>query len=575
MVIKSGFRLLNIQNSSFVVLVRHFFRRLFINDFISFEEAMQQKIIALLAILAIFSGNLANALLTKYMFVPDRGTSWVEKCYFLFLVMVITGFITVVEWDVLFPDRKDFLNLKPLPVRQAAVFTSKLTSLCLFVGLFTLGTISVSVFVFLVYLPGWHSSSLLYGFLYVLAHIISCVSAALFIFFSIASLIGLLMILLGNRVFQALSPYIRGLMLTAFVIMMMIFFMQSISIPDILASLPALKRSNSPSIYLFPPMWFTGLYESILGTSDPVFKTLSEHGLLSLAVLLPLSLALIFLRYTAATRKMLESKKLRKARHRVSVFESIFYLLFLRNLIERAIYYFFGRTLKKSIQHKMRLISYLAIALGIALVLMASASVKLQVQSVPGRTFLSLPFILSFFLLVGLRSSTEMPSSPRSNWIFELTEDQNCKRYFLGLKKGVIFLALLPFSFFTLVFYGLLWDWRHALFYSLYCLLITCLLMEIVFFNYRKIPFACNTLPGKSRMHVFWLVYLLSFLAYVFFPVLLALELMKRDENYFFFFAVMLVILTAIRILRNFIYKKAVIIYEEEPEPVMITMDLP
>ncbi len=52
--------------------------------------------------------------------------------------MILMGFITVLEWDALFPDRRDYLILAPLPVRLPTLFTAKITALFLFLLVFTL-----------------------------------------------------------------------------------------------------------------------------------------------------------------------------------------------------------------------------------------------------------------------------------------------------------------------------------------------------------------------------------------------------------------------------------------------------
>ena len=173
-----------------LILVRHFFQRLFINDVVFFEEQMKEKIIAILAILAVFSAHLSHMLLWKYAWTPDEGTSWVEKCHVIFFVMIITGFIAVLQWDVIFPDSRDFSNLLPFPVKIRNLFIAKLASLCLFVFFFFLGINSLSTLVFLLYLPQWQSSSLLFILRFVLAHLTSFLAAGFFIFFAIGLLTG-------------------------------------------------------------------------------------------------------------------------------------------------------------------------------------------------------------------------------------------------------------------------------------------------------------------------------------------------------------------------------------------------
>ena len=67
----------------FNILTIHFFRRLFQNDMVSFEEQMQERVIGILSIIAIFSGMVAYLILAKYLLIPDTGNSWLERCVLL------------------------------------------------------------------------------------------------------------------------------------------------------------------------------------------------------------------------------------------------------------------------------------------------------------------------------------------------------------------------------------------------------------------------------------------------------------------------------------------------------------
>ncbi|MCU0243290.1 MAG: hypothetical protein MUE80_00750, partial [Acidobacteria bacterium] len=121
----------------FALLTRHFFERLFHNDLVEFEDQMKERLIVALALLAVFFFWASELMLFKYHFVPDTGRSWQEKSYLLTLMMLVFGVITLLEWDVLFPDRRDFLNLAPLPVRLRTVFAAKLASFVLFAATFS------------------------------------------------------------------------------------------------------------------------------------------------------------------------------------------------------------------------------------------------------------------------------------------------------------------------------------------------------------------------------------------------------------------------------------------------------
>ena len=43
--------------------------------------------------------------------------------------MVVMGFVMVFEWDALFPDRKDYLILTPLPLPANSIFVGKVLAL--------------------------------------------------------------------------------------------------------------------------------------------------------------------------------------------------------------------------------------------------------------------------------------------------------------------------------------------------------------------------------------------------------------------------------------------------------------
>ena len=563
------------ESKQFLVLTKHFFNRLFQNDIVSFEEQMIEKFVAFLAIISIFSAHFANTLVNKYLFFPDRGTSWVEKCYFIFFFMILIGFITVVEWDLLFPDSRDYSNLIPLPLKLRTLFLAKFTSLFLFVGIFALGANSFATLVFWFCLPKWISNSLLFSIRFILVHVISVLASSIFIFFTLIALAGLLMSVFNYKIFNRISIFIRAILMILFIFMMLFFVGESLSIPKSFSSLPTLKQSNSLFIYLFPPMWFTGLYETLLGTSDPVFFTLSKISLLG--VILPIIAFFLFsaIGYRRQLHRIqeLEGRKIHFFKLK-KFFSSIFNSIFLRNSIQRSIFYFFGKTLRRSMIHRMRLISYVAVSIGLILIIiMVAGGFKPKNLSEINKTLLSIPLIISFFLLIGLKSIVDIPVELPANWIFKLTEIENKKHYFIGLRKGIFFFTLFPLFILLFILYSLLWGWKISLLHSLYGLTISTLLMEFLFINYRKIPFTCSYLPGKAKIQYFLFGYIFSFVLYIYTMIFIEKALLKNPSRFLIFFAIVSGIFIAIKIYQNFFfYKKNEIIYEEEPEPVMISL---
>src|SRR5882724_3136880 len=125
----------------FAVLIRHFFGRFFDNELVSPQGEVHATISKVIGMLAA-SGLICFWLMPKYMelvFVPPKvaeAASLSDKMFFITFSMVVMGFVTVLEWDALFPDRRDFTILIPLPISLPSIFAAKVVSLVAFVVVF-------------------------------------------------------------------------------------------------------------------------------------------------------------------------------------------------------------------------------------------------------------------------------------------------------------------------------------------------------------------------------------------------------------------------------------------------------
>lgn len=559
------------------ILTRHFFHRLFQNDVVDFEDQMKERIIGVIAFLAIFSGLLTFGFLEKYAWSPDEGTSWIEKCALIIFFMLVMGFIAVLEWDVMIPDVRDYSNLTPLPLRKKTLLAAKFSSLSMFVGLFAIGLNSLSIPFFVFFLPQWKSQSFFYAANLFFAHILSMFLACFFAFFFNVILIGILVAFLGYKLFNRISTLVRSLLLVIHVLLLFLYMRGLFVGFDNLLPFEKIKANNFfvRHLYdLFPPLWFVDLYETLMGNTNLPFHGNYNFALLGLLVMVGvfyLTTGLSYRRYLKrlgfAQRKRIHFKRLKES----SV--NIFNWLFLKNPIQRAVFQFYGKTLKESMFHKMRLMSYVAIGLG--MIAFQIAIHEILSESVIGitKTTLSLPLILSFFFLLGLRGVVNMPVSLDANWIFQLSEIEKRRHYFSGLRKGVFFLNLFPLFLMVFVFFLFFWDSTTAFYHCLYGLIISVLLMEVLFLSFIKIPFACSYLPGKEKLQLFWIVYLFLFLAYINIMAWIESELLRAPSNFFIFYGVIFLIILGIRIYQLlFFYRNNKIKYEERPEPVLVDL---
>ncbi len=566
------------QTKQFLVLVRHFFQRLFQNDVVDFEDQMKERTIGILALIAVFSGFLAYALVSKYGWQPDKGTSWIEKCVMIIFSMLVMGFIAVLEWDIILPDERDFTNLIPLPVRTWTLLAAKFTSLCLFVGMFALGINAMSVLAFWAHLPQWQSPSFLYSLFFALAHIITLFLAIFFAFFFNVLLIGILMAVLGYKLFNRISSYIRACLLVIHIFLFLIYlrviiygFENLIPLEKIQINQHFLRDFSN----FFPPLWFTDLYETLIGNTYLPFHGVYVRALVGLAFMVTAFFLITGLSYSHYLKKMgtKERKKARLQKVRL-LFKGLFDGIFLRNPVQRVVFHFYQKTLKASMFHKMRLASFVAVGIGLIPFQIAVKDVVPQTLTGINKTVLSFPLVLSFFLLLGIRGSVNMPVALGANWIFRLTEWEKRRHYFSGIRKAIFFLGLLPLFLIIFVFYLFLWGGITAFYHSLYGLVVSVLVMEFLFLTYCKIPFACSYLPGKEKIQLYWIPYVFIFLAYINLMSWIELQLLRAPSYFFLFYGIVFFMLLGIRVYQVFFfYKKTGIQYEEQLEPVVIALD--
>ena len=318
----------------YVILTRHFFDRLFQNDVIAFGDQARQRVFGITAMLASFLGLASFMILSQYEWIEDTGQSWREKMYMIAFFMVIMGFIALIEWDAIFPDRRDIKNLSPLPVRTITVFNAKFTSLLLFAGMFSLGMNLFATFTFWMYLPKWILNDIPFSLYFVLVHLLSTFAALLFSLFLFNVLAGILLMFFRTRMYERISTVFRSFFLLSFVLLIFAFSRGVFySIDWLLKVVENWRAADSLLLYLFPPMWFTGLYETLLGNPDPQYHALAMIAGLSLVVLFILFYATAGLSY----RKHLgaHTEAVSRKRHwnpAAASFDKIFLKLFLRHL---------------------------------------------------------------------------------------------------------------------------------------------------------------------------------------------------------------------------------------------------
>jgi hypothetical protein len=430
-----------------------------------------------------------------------------DEYFFVVLSMFVTGVATLWRWDSLFLDRRDYMNLVPLPVSLGNIFWANFCAIVALAGCFTIVVNSVSVVLFPAAVVGSQDSIwLLVRF--AAGHGVAVFTASAFSFWFVFAIAGLLLALLPPAMFRRISLVARFAIAIVLLVMLGSVFTVSQFVSD----------ASYYRAALLPPFSFLGLARTVWGRgAEPLVADMTKASFASLGVAIFVALlayALSFRRAFISIPETPDAGPLPRTKIRFSLPASLS-TAFLTPP-QRACYKFIAKTLLRSEEHLQVSMGFMAVGLVAAANVLASPHgfTSLLSGNTPSLEFLSVPLILSYCLVIGIRFAFEMPVDLRANWIFRIslehrwTEARQVSRRVL-LVFSLSWLAPACFLL-TLIF----WGWVAALLHTAVFILCTIALVELSLFKFRKIPFTCVYPPFKSHSGVIALAYLFGFFVF-------------------------------------------------------------
>jgi hypothetical protein len=589
------------RNAQVRLLARHFLWRFLDNDLISPDSDIHDTgtlVLAFLAVPSLLATALllityANPFVTPYqrmlMSLPD-------KFMYIAWSMLVMALVTLIDWDALSLDARDYAILGPLPIASRTLLGGKLVALALFVSAVVVAVNLVPAFFFPMVCLSSGSVSLPLPLITVLmaGHAAACVGAAVFGFLAILALRGFLLLVLGPRLFRRVSlpvQFVAGLSLV-------VGFLDSLSLSSL--------RQGSALVYLSPPMWFLGIYEALTaptmtrasrelklwrlphddaaaratyGGYEAVFHQLAVIAVVALAAAAVVALVLYFashfrhashLRHHAASQpaggRRLRSSLARLARR-----------LVVRDPIAQASFFFTLQTLARSARHKLYLAGCFAIGALVIYMTVAPLVVRppawiFQGPSVP---LLSLQFVLSFFVLVGLRVVFTIPAELRANWVFRLAAGGDVRRYLAGVRRMLGICIVVPLFVAVTPVHAVLWGPRAALLHCVFGVLWALVLVEVLLLGFEKLPFTCSHVSGKGNLKVFWPIYLFAFVVYAYGFAGVEGSALRTTRGSAMLIVILLVVLGALAAYRSrLLSRRTGFVFDELPDATPVTLGL-
>jgi hypothetical protein len=429
------------QRSQFSLLVRHFLERFFNHETASPDGDAKARLI-----LIAFATGLPGFVVTLYLYPiyhpfiawpPGRPLTeltppyWLQVNHHFFFVLysfVALGIVTVFEWDMFFPDLLDVFVLTTLPIQNRRLFMARVTAVAVFVLGFLLDASLPALPVLPATFDPPNLTPLLTG------HILAVLAAGLFSAVFVLALQGLLLAVLGERLFRRLSLLLQGLCISVLLMLLLLF-------PVLSGAVPVLLQSHSRFVLYCPPFWFLGIYQRVLeGPSAlAIYGQLAQTGCVALLI----TIAVAVLAYPFAYLRRVRQLIVGSATHdtRTWLAQPLLNATLLRNPTRRAVFHFISQTILRVQRYRIYLVLYCGVGLSVVVATVLRLTVKhgavrMEISADGVRAAIA---IVAFWTIAGLRMAFVSPGNRQGGWAFRIVHGRppnlNTAMHLLGTAR--------------------------------------------------------------------------------------------------------------------------------------------
>jgi CubicO group peptidase (beta-lactamase class C family) len=327
------------------------------------------------------------------------------------------------------------------------------------------------------------------------AYWITMLTAGAFMFCCVLGLQGFAAQLLPRRWFLRASGFLQ---LAVFCLLVSGYFLQRSPV-TVLVTGP-----RQPWLAWIPSYWFVGLYQQLSGSLHPALAPFAWRAWIGLIAAVCATAVAYAASYFRTLRKIVEEPDIAPG-FRTG------WLPRWSGSFETAIAQFSIRSLLRSRQHRMIFAFYLGLAFAFAILFM-NAPPELSGPSAADDSFqpsvpmLAATFMLMGFWVVGARVVFSLPLDLRANWVFRGMPFSAGRGCLNARRRAILALSVAPALALSAAFLFWLAPWRPALAHLAVLGFLGIVLAEFSFDGVQRIPFACSYLPGKSKLHLtFWL----------------------------------------------------------------------
>jgi len=448
---------------------------------------------------------------------PAAASVWPVERLLISLTMLVVGVFTLLSWDSTFLDRRDVLVLAPLPVRVRTLFAAKIAAAASSLGLTVAAWNWIAGFAYPIALapPG---SGFAGTIRFVAAFWVTLLAAGTFLYCA----------LLGVQAVAAQLPrrwYLRVssvLQIAAFILLLgVVCFQPSLDTATALGA-----PENQRALAWLPAYWFMGLFSEMSGTfpveGHAVMAPLARRAVAGLAGAIFVAGGAFLFSYLLTLRKIVEEPDIVPGSH------GGIWLPRFGNSPQTALGQFVIRTLLRSQRHRAILTFYLGGGFAIVAMYLEGVREITQLRWIDLVQRVNFPMLVASILMLcaswlGIRTAFSLPLDLRANWVFRVTTPPGGMACLSAVRRALLAASVFPVLAASAALLLWFWPWTTVAEHLLVLGLLGSLLADISLRGFRKIPFTCSYLPGKSKVHmVFW---------FGIFPVVLAIHKYAQLEQ--------------------------------------------
>lgn len=514
------------------LLTWHFFRRYFENDLIAPSGDGLVGLSHLVAALITPGFLVVILVMLKYALVNATWSRVVELSVddgllYVALSMIVLGIAATVTWDAFFLDERDHFVLGVLPVSHRLVALAKLGALALFLAVFgTAANLLPMLLVPSLMLQRVYEATWFGHFVpLTVAHATATVLSGVWTVLAVVALRGTMAACLPARWVRRLAPLAQaGLIL--------LFLAWFVLLTRFLDARPALIAGGTWWRDALPPLWFLGLYESIIGQPQPVWHDLARTAWLATALVSGSVIVLVFALPARRQAELTSALAGSAPASRGAALSRRLAATLLGRRRSRASFSFTLAGLSRSANHRV----YLAAAVGAGMAWSFSGLFWEFGQSglgafrLPDAMTLAVQPTLVLFLVIAIRYAITIPLTLPANWIFRLTEDHTVRDDHAGV-RAVALVAGLAVVAALAPLHAWLWTWDIALYHAMIGVLHVVMVVSLFFVAQTKYPFAAAYVSGSIKLKSRWLPYLVVLWLLTGAPALVELQVFRYGRR--------------------------------------------